>query len=223
MNLRLTALRDFLGRMFGKPRNFSSRQYWIERYALGGNSGAGSYERFAEHKARVLNDLVARHGIGSVIEFGCGDGNQLRYARYPAYLGLDISPLAIARCRELFAGDATKRFELLDMPDPEQADLALSLDVIYHLVEDRVFDDYMRRLFASARRFVAIYSSDSDAVSGPAAPHVRHRRFSAWIASNAPGWVLHERIPNEFPYDGNPLTSTFAEFHIYRAAAVPEG
>jgi hypothetical protein len=39
-------------------------------------------------------------------------------------------------------------------------DLELSLDVIYHLVEDEVFDAYMRSLFAHAGRFVVIYSSN---------------------------------------------------------------
>jgi hypothetical protein len=35
-----------------------------------------------------------------------------------------------------------------------RAELGLSLEVIFHLVEDDVFDVYMRHLFASATRFV---------------------------------------------------------------------
>lgn len=42
------------------------------------------------------------------------------------------------------------------------ADLSLSLDVIYHLVEDEVFETYINTLFKSARRYVIIYSSNSD-------------------------------------------------------------
>ncbi|HFK5799472.1 TPA: hypothetical protein ACG0L7_003353 [Enterobacter hormaechei subsp. oharae] len=52
-----------------------SAQYWDDRYRLAGNSGAGSYGRLADFKANVLNDFVAREKIGSVAEFGCGDGN----------------------------------------------------------------------------------------------------------------------------------------------------
>jgi len=214
--MRFDALTRLVHRLFGRTREFSSERYWRERYAAGGNSGAGSYDRFAEHKARVLNDFVARHRVESVVEFGCGDGNQLRYARYPAYLGLDVSPQAIARCRGLFAADPSKRFALLQESQEERAELAMSLDVIYHLVEDVVFDAYMRRLFASATRFVAIYSSDSESMPGPSAPHVRHRRYSDWIAAHAPAWALLEHVPNEFPYNGDPLSSTFAEFRFFR-------
>jgi hypothetical protein len=39
---------------------------------------------------------VAERRIRSVIEFGCGDGNQLGLMRYPSYLGLDIEPCAAA-------------------------------------------------------------------------------------------------------------------------------
>ena len=34
--------------------------------------------------------------------------NQLALARYPEYVGLDVSASAVARCAERFASDATK-------------------------------------------------------------------------------------------------------------------
>lgn len=60
----------------------TSGDYWEQRYRQAGNSGAGSYGRLAEFKAEVLNEFVARHSIGSVVEFGSGDGNQLTLAKY---------------------------------------------------------------------------------------------------------------------------------------------
>ena len=51
--------------------------YWENRYKNNGNSGAGSYGRLAEFKADVINNFIAENKITSVIEFGCGDGNQL--------------------------------------------------------------------------------------------------------------------------------------------------
>lgn len=44
----------------------------------------------------------------------------------------------------------------------ETADLTLSLDVIYHLIEDNVFFTYMDRLFDSSTKFVIIYSLNTD-------------------------------------------------------------
>ncbi|MGZ4333195.1 MAG: hypothetical protein ACXVRJ_02835, partial [Gaiellaceae bacterium] len=82
-----------------------SASYWERRYRSGGDSGQGSYGPHADHKAAFLNGFVADRGIGSVIEFGCGDGNQLSLARYPTYLGLDVSQTAVRSCIRRFAGD----------------------------------------------------------------------------------------------------------------------
>src|ERR1700744_3995435 len=83
-----------------KPLSGSSSSYWESRYASGGNSGVGSYAQFARFKADVLNTFVAEHKVQSVIEFGCGDGNQLKLAAYPKYLGLDVSETIVAKCRK---------------------------------------------------------------------------------------------------------------------------
>ena len=131
-----------------------SKKYWIQRYESGKSSGAGSYNKLAEFKAELLNGFVREHKISSVIEYGCGDGNQLTSAGYPAYIGFDVSPKAITLCRNAFHADSSKSFHLVDEYDGETAPLTISLDVIFHLVEDEIFEDYMRRLFDSSRRFV---------------------------------------------------------------------
>jgi cyclopropane fatty-acyl-phospholipid synthase-like methyltransferase len=172
-----------------------SAHFWEANYAQGRTSGSGSYGQLAEGKARYLNDLVRERGLSTVIEFGCGDGNQLSLAEYPSYIGLDVSRTAIGLCQRRFAADATKSFFLYegtcftDRAGVFTADLAVSLDVVYHLTEDAVFETYMRQLFAAGQRLVVIYSTDAE-ISGTA-PHVRHRRFSPWVEANIPGWRLN--------------------------------
>jgi SAM-dependent methyltransferase len=204
---------QWLSRAVGPARFEGSRRYWKKRYAQGGTSGAGSYGRLAEFKAEVLNGFVRENDIRSVIEFGCGDGNQLTLAAYPRYLGFDVTAEAVAICRSRFGGDSTKEFRTVPEYRGERAELALSLDVIFHLVEDDVFDEYMKRLFASAERFVVVYSSDRD--EQPPEPHVRHRCFTRWIATNAPGWRLRAHVPNRYPYRGDVQEGSFADFFIY--------
>ena len=152
----------------------------------------------------------------SVVEYGCGDGNQLKMATYPQYLGFDVSPAAISMCKSVFNGDATKQFRLMSEYAGESAELTLSLDVIYHLVKDDVFESYMRRLFVSATRFVIVYSSNSDESLDTEATDVRHRKFTGWIETDAPGWTLAQRIANKFPYRGDHRKGSFADFYIYR-------
>jgi hypothetical protein len=194
---------------------FNSSSYWDSRYASGGNSGNGSFGELARFKAGVINDFVTEHRINSVIEFGCGDGNQLSLSKYPGYVGIDVSPTALQRCRQLFRGDATKRFLRYGEPGANglQADLVLSLDVIYHLVEDEIYEKYMQDVFAAAARFVVIYSDNEEAPRDML--HVRHRKFSNWIDQNRPDWRLKRHIPNKFPWEAETERGSFADFWIY--------
>ncbi len=202
-----------------KPERFpGSAAYWEKRYSAGGNSGVGSYALFAEFKADVLNGFVATHHVQTVVDFGCGDGNQLSLAKYPAYLGFDVTSTAISQCQELFKSDTHKAFRLMSEYNGENADLALSLDVIYHLVEDNVFEHYMRTLFEASNRYVIIYASDSDDNRGYEGTHVRHRKFTRWIQENLPHWKLVEHLPNRYPYRGDYRKGSFAEFFIYEKA-----
>ncbi|WP_197507509.1 class I SAM-dependent methyltransferase [Mesorhizobium sp. AA23] len=192
----------------------NSADYWERRYRDGGTSGAGSADRLARFKADFLNRFVESHEIHSVVEFGCGDGMQLALAEYPKYLGLDNAPSAVAQCRKRFANDPTKQFELVHNYPGGQHDLALSLDVVYHLVEDTVFDTYMRDLFSSSERFVIVYSSNS-AESTPE-PHVKHRMFTKWIEVNRPDWKLCSVTPNAYPLNPrDPDNTSFADFYVY--------
>lgn len=198
-----------------------SAVYWERRYARGGNSGSGSSEHLAAFKANFLNNFVELHAVTSIIELGCGDGRQLLLSKYPSYLGVDVSDHAISTCRKLFADDGTKRFRK-DAPENEKFDLAMSLDVIYHLIEDDVFKAYMKILFSMSRRWIVIYSSnmeqfDFETRYGRRAAHVRHRRFSDWIATNVPEWTLCSQTPNEFPFDpDDPVNTSFADFYVYK-------
>ena len=162
-----------------------SQDYWRKRYLLGGDSGAGSSGRAAAYKAVALNEFVAKHRIASVIEFGCGDGRQLEQAQYSEYVGVDISPDAVRMCRRRFANDAGKKFLVLDDYHAETADLAMSIDVIFHLVEDAIYQDYLQRLFAAGERFVVLYSSD-EAAGASTMKHVRHRNVSAHVSERFP-------------------------------------
>lgn len=191
----------------------SSADYWERRYRAGLTSGSGSYGALAEYKAAFLNEFVAAHSVRTVMEFGCGDGNQLALARYPLYLGLDVSPSAVAACAARFAGDPTKSFLWYDASHAFDADrflraeLTLSLDVVYHLLEDAVYRAYLRNLFRSADRYVIVYSSDRDDASG--SPHVRHHRFTEDVASSQPEFRLVRHVEN--PH----RAETFADFFVF--------
>ena len=203
-------------RLFAKASFKGSVDYWEKRYKKGGTSGDGSYGKLAEFKARVINEFIEEKGVNSVIEFGCGDGNQLTLSKYPSYLGLDVSKTAIDMCCKKFLDDNNKSFALYnpdcfhDITKFEKVDLTLSLDVIYHIVEDDNYKKYMNDLFAYSDKYVIIYSSDEDSTSSAA--HVRHRKFTDYVEKNFPGFSLYQFIKNEYPQKAHLFPS---DFYIY--------
>lgn len=199
---------------------FSSMDYWENRYSAGGNSGSGSYNELALFKAEVINQLLDEHNIHSVIEFGVGDGNQLSLMKYRQYLGLDVSGTAIKNCIKKFNGDDSKSFMLYD---PAcfvnndaflSADLVLSLDVIYHLIENNIYKKYINDIFSAGSKMVIIYSTNESLpqFSG----HEKHRNFTADIERDVPEWRLLEVIMNEYSIEkyGEERGSR-ANFYIY--------
>ena len=195
---------------------FSSKDYWEKRYKEGGNSGVGSYSNLAEFKAEIINEFVFKNKINTVIEWGCGDGNQLTLANYKEYLGYDVSQTAV---KDKFKGDESKRFVWSGydgFKNEAKADLALSLDVIYHLIEEETFEIYMNQLFDSSSKYVIIYSCNELKYNKNQSRHVKCRVFTDWIKEKRKDWVLIQYIRNRFPLNMKNFDHTsFSDFFIY--------
>jgi len=199
--------------------SFSSAAYWESRYQAGGTSGAGSAGTLGAYKAAVINGFIEANAIRSMIDVGCGDASLLGLLTPPRdYVGVDVSSSALARCAARHPGG---RFVtpsgLADVPPPE---LTVSLDVIYHLVEDAAYISTMRNLFDWATRFVVIYASNVNA-SWPS-PHVRHRRFTDDVERTEPAWCLVAHLPNPRPFNpAAPDETSFSDFFIYGKRGEP--
>jgi hypothetical protein len=194
-----------------------SLNFWDNAYASGLTSGPGSAGEPARYKAAFVNDFITSHGLESVIELGCGDGSQLELGNYHSYIGLDVSPTAVQMCAKKFAHDPSKSFFLyeprsfVDKAGVFRADIVLSLDVVFHLVEDEVCELYLEHLFAAARSFVIVYSSDVDD-PGTSPPYTKHRHYTRWVTEHLPDWTIIAQEPN--PHGGSALTSS--EFRVFQ-------
>jgi hypothetical protein len=201
----------------GSSSGFDASRYWESRYAAGGTSGEGSYGRLAAFKAEVLNNFIAEQKCTSAIELGCGDGNQLSLLTVPVYIGLDVSRSVVQRCIKRFARDNTKSFFLFDAEcfrDPSglfRADLAISLDVIYHVIDDAAFQAYMIALCTAAMRYVIIYSTDYESKN---LGHQRHRAVSSWMKSR-PDFAFVRAIDNPYLGSADGQEQSEAKFLIY--------
>lgn len=205
--------------------DFNSQQYWAERYAKGGDSGAGSKNHLSMFKAKTIRDIIRRFFLKSIAELGCGDGMQVKemipffQTERVKYDGFDISQPLIWSLREKFKNQETivNFFSMSQLSEKYEA--TISMDVIYHLVEDKVFEDYMAKLFDHSSKVVIIYSSNHEDNEGSAA-WVRHRRFDTWVTANRPEWKLFQLINNPWPYSKgmSPKKSrntSVSNFYIY--------
>ena len=181
------------------------KEYWDERYANGGDSGRGSYNEHYEFKTNMINSIIEKYNIKSITDFGCGDGNQISDLKVNDYLGLDISKEAVKLCTDKYVNDNTKSFIVYDNETIlENSDLTMSLDVIYHIFEDDLFEKYMNDLIMYSNDYILIYSSNFEDINWN--QHVRHRQFDKMLINVA---TLVEHIPNILP-------DCSADFYLYK-------
>lgn len=208
--------------------------YWERRYRQGGSSGAGSRGETLSQKigfAHIIHSDVRKEGGRGVLDLGCGDG---RFAEgfvefslgeqkdFDGYRAVDISPkaLEIAEefCRLRLPSEAVDRymsFELFRPDRPEQPispgvfGLGLSLEVIFHILEDDIYDLYMSTLFDRCRTVLIQTAADPGPVR-TAGSHIVWRDTQKWVQDNRPEALCIHHIPRPFG------ERSFSDFFVYR-------
>ena len=195
------------------------KKYWEKRYRDGGTSGAGSYGRLADFKSEIVNDLIQRFDIGSIIDLGCGDGNQISlFSKHIRYSGYDVSQTAIEMCRDRFKQRDHWTFHWYSGEHirEETAVASLSMDVLFHLTSIGSFRNYLELLFNCAEKYVIIYSSNQ---VGEDSQHVKERNILSLIQKYIDDWTLQQMIENPFPWDPQfPETTSRSNFFIFHRA-----
>jgi len=193
--------------------NFNSKEYWENRYKSGGNSGAGSRNNLAEFKINTINKFIRDNKIKSIIDCGSGDGFIAGELIVKTYTGFDVSITAVENCNKMFESDISKVFTT-KWSDDFKADLSISMDVIFHLIEDSVYEEYVRRLFLCAEKYVIIYSSNC--TSKNMSEHYKDRQVIEYIKNNVNGWRLIETIQNPLPFTNDAENESNSDFYIYK-------
>lgn len=180
--------------------------FWENRYQGGGNSGDGSYGEYANHKAEVINNIIMKHQIKSISDFGCGDGNQISLLTgFEKYDGFDVSEFIIKQCQEKFKEQSVMTFHN-DINEMPEAELSLSLDVIYHIIDEDDYVSYLKHLFNKSSKYVLIFSSNHNR-NDSGATHIYHRKFIDWVGEHQKEFMLVEEIEN--------FLQTSAKFYLF--------
>ena len=181
---------------------FNSKEYWENRYKSGGNSGAGSRGVIAEFKAKVINDFVKNNNIQTVCELGCGDW-LFSLFNVPEYIGHDVSEFIVERNKRIY--DSKFKFTT-SMDELTSYDLTISMDVILHLIEEDIYQQYMKDLFRLSNKYVIIFSTNWDEILGGV-----HNKFRKFITDVPENFEYIEFIDN--PHKG---ADTQADFFVFK-------
>ena len=133
----------------------NNRDFWNARYRtlpwLG--SGPGSRGVGQHYKAYLLQNVLRKNRIESIVDVGCGDMCWLRTDRLSAgtfggirFVGLDISEVAVQMNRQRFPALEFEIHDLSRKPLPEQVDLLLCFDVLIHQTSREQFTRCLNHL-----------------------------------------------------------------------------
>ena len=148
------------------------------------------------------------HEIKSIIDFGFGDGNQIKDIKIDSYIGFDISKTIVEKCRNKYKEDK-KQFYLYEgelLSDEYKRELGLSLDVLYHVLEEDMYERYLKNLFNLSEKYVIIYSQNKNHNEGG---HIKGREFTSYVLEKYPEWKFIKKIDQKYPKKSS------ADFYLY--------
>ena len=182
----------------------NSSQYWEDRYYYGGNSGSGSYYKNAAEKADYLNAKIDQFDIDTIVDIGCGDGNNLKLFKIQNYYGFDVSKTIISQNKREFKNDRSKQFLIIDENFDKNLSnirnqknikkiICVSFDVIGHLVEDEIYDNQLKSFDLVNPDYLIISNFDVEREYDLSVPHIKGRNYSRDLLNR--GWKLVDVHP----------------------------
>ena len=162
--------------------------YWDKRYRAGGHSGPNDARNW---KAQTISELIKEYKPRYIQDWGVGDGTllaQLDVEGVETYLGLDVSLHALDRLRTLDGpwNDWDTKLELghiraLWNRKPEKPDMVLSIDVLFHLIAEDNWREYLDELFGERSRAKTVVLLANDGKHPGIGEHVRVRPFVEYV------------------------------------------
>ncbi len=133
-------------------------------------------------RRRVLEPTIARLGLPArarILDAGCGSGrNMVELARHGEVTGVELSDASADLARERHVGEVLEG-SVMEMPFPaERFDLAVCLDVIEHLEDDRGALRELRRVVAPGGALLLTVPAYQWLWSGHDEINHHHRRYS---------------------------------------------
>lgn len=143
-----------------------------------------------QNTADVINLIVLMNGTRSIIEIGCTDGPLTSLLSVASYTGVALNSTTLQACTQRYGTTEGLRFVTRIGLGHEQADLALSIDVVPHLTDEPTYEHYMHALFNASRKLVLIRASNPPEPCASPNGRLHHRPVMHWVEKHRPDFVL---------------------------------
>lgn len=158
---------------------FDNESFWNNRYIktqwLG--SGPGSRGIAQYYKAHILNEMLSKYTIGSIVDIGCGDmcwvQTELLQENLLAgidFLGIDISDVIVERNAQLFPDFKFIKSDISKVQVEKPTDLVLCFDVLIHQPTLDHFESALKNILAATKSYCLISYHNPEQPSKPVLP-----------------------------------------------------
>jgi len=151
-------------------------------------------------KSNIINNFNEKNKIKSIIDYGFyNNSNEIKLinTRNKLYIGLDVNKTNIQKCKKIFKNDKTKKFinldEITNTNNNLRADLVLSFNIIYNLLDEKIYKQYIENIFLMSKKYVIIYSPNLNY-------NIKKINFIEYIFENCHQFNLIEIVKNKSPY-----------------------
>jgi len=176
-----------------RREDFDNMIFWTFRYTTdpGLGSGVGSRGGILADKQELLLPFARALSLGSVLDVGCGDLEVTSRMPFASYVGIDISPAALAIAREKRPDWTFKAADLPAIADGS-FDLVICLDVLIHQHSASAFQELLTQLVRIARG--AVIASGYPGASNPTTGIVFHHGDLSEALEAMPGVKTVQRL-----------------------------
>ncbi len=189
--------------------------FWNQRHEKlglysGGDKGISDFENFEFyiHRLSIILKLISKYNVGKrpldILDAGCGKGffsNGLFSSGY-IVTGIDSSLSAISFCKENYPKIFFKQDNLDNFILNKAFDVVVCIDVMFHIVEDNLWENSVKNLAYHVKNNSIIIISDfADATDneneiGSKVKYIKYRNKKKYITIlERFGFLLQEVIP----------------------------
>ena len=182
-------------------------------------SAPATVPNLVQGTADVINLIVLMNGTRSIIEIGCTDGPLASLLSVPSYTGVALNSATLQACAQRHGTAEGLRFVTRAGLGHEQADLALSIDVVPHLTDESTYEHYMHALFNASRKLVLIRASNPPEACASTNGRLHHRPVMHWVEKHRPDFVLlggSDSAMTASPTAAAPSGETAAQFMLFQ-------